>query len=73
VCQFQAGDVALHLPQFVQLFGKQQGVCRLRIAEYQTGKLRSRDGRVKSRNGVEGVEPMSSQFGPKSHQRSLSY
>ena len=30
------------------------------------GKFRSGDRRVKSRNGVEGVNPMSSQFGPKS-------
>ena len=51
--------------QFVQPFGKQKGVCRDWIAEYRTGKLRSGDRRVKSRN-VEGVKPMSSQFGPKS-------
>jgi len=65
--------VALHLPQVVQPFGKQQCVCSVRTTEYQTGELRSGDGRVKSRNCVVGVEPMSSQFRPKSHERSLPH
>ena len=50
--------MALHLPQFVQPFGKQKGVCRVCLAEYRTGKLRSGDRRLKSRDSVEGVKPM---------------
>ena len=60
MCQFSAGNVALHLPQFVQPFGKQKGVYHICLAEYRTGKLRSGDRRVKSRNSIEGVKPMSS-------------
>jgi len=63
--------VALHLPHVVQPFGKLQCVCSIRAAKYQTGELRSGDSRIKSGDGVEGVEPMSSQFGPESHERSL--
>ena len=64
--------MTLQLPHVVQPFGKQQCVCSIRAAKYRTGELRSGDSRAQSGDGVEGVEPMSSQFGPESHGRGLT-
>jgi len=53
-------------PASCSAISKQQCVCSVRATKYRPGELRPGDNRVKSGNGVEGVEPTSTQFRPKS-------